>query len=57
MERRRGFRLGRGLAPRGSALGLAVLLVLLLSTSSHGFRMPSLKVFGGRTNAKGASYG
>lgn len=54
---RRGFRLGRGLALRGSALGLAVLLVLLLSTSSDGFRMPSLKVFGGRAAAKGASYG
>lgn len=56
---RRGFRLGRGLAVRGgSALGLALLLLLLLSTASDGFRMPSLKVFGARTaNKVASSYG
>lgn len=48
-------RFGRGLAGRGgSALGLALLLLLLLSTASDGFRMPSLNTKGMRT-AKTAS--
>jgi hypothetical protein len=55
MERRLGFRRGRGLqASRGgSALGLAVLLLLLLASSSDGFRMPSFRVL--RANDKPSS--
>lgn len=53
MERCRAARRGGG----SYALELGLLLVLLLSTASNGFRVPSLKVFGTRAAKTASSYG